>query len=144
MVRSFDRAISTKSVVLYAQVGDLSAPFKRLPAHVWPLLMVADWASGKAIAPDGTVYWSIHADRQFVAAKDHSRRQAVSDMDDFVRKYIDGEKAAKRRPTMSGCEKEAKKAGINGHRDHLRNTFKDIQKSAGHEVKAGRPGYSPK
>jgi hypothetical protein len=60
MVRSFDRAISTKSVVLYAQVGDLSARFKRLPAHVWPLLEVADWANGVAVAPDRTAYWSIH------------------------------------------------------------------------------------
>jgi hypothetical protein len=63
MVRSFDRAISTKSVVLYAQVGDLSGPFKRLPAHVWPLLKVADWANGVAVAPDGTAYWSIHVQR---------------------------------------------------------------------------------
>jgi hypothetical protein len=60
IVRSFDRAISTKSVVIYAQAGDLSAPFKRLPAHVWPLLEVADWANGVAVAPDGTAYWSIH------------------------------------------------------------------------------------
>jgi hypothetical protein len=60
MVRSLDRAISTKSVVLYAQVGDLSASFKRLPPHVWPLLEVADWSNGVAVAPDGTAYWSIH------------------------------------------------------------------------------------
>jgi hypothetical protein len=139
MVRSFDRAISTKSVVLYARVGDLSAPFKQLAADVWPLLDVADWENGVAIAADGTVYWSIHADRQSAEAKAHSRRQAGWKIDHFVKKYIDGEKAAGRVPTLMGCEKEAKKAGIRGHRGRIRDAFK----SAGVVVKVGRPGNSP-
>jgi hypothetical protein len=143
MLTAFARATSTKAVMLYAQVGAISAPFKRLPAHVWGLLEVADWESGAAIAPDNTVYWSIHADRQSAEAKPHSRPQAGSKIADFVKKYIDGEKAAGQVPTMIGCEKAAKKADIRGHRDRIRDAFREIQRSAGFKVKVGRPGHSP-
>jgi hypothetical protein len=60
MLRAFDRAVSAEAVMLYARMQAASAPFERLPADVWPVLNVADWQNGVAIAPDRTAYWSIH------------------------------------------------------------------------------------
>ena len=50
MVRGFDRAVSTNAIVLYGRLGAVSADFRRLPADVWPLLEVADWENGVAVA----------------------------------------------------------------------------------------------
>jgi hypothetical protein len=60
MLRAFDRAVSIKSIVLNARIQSVAAPFERLPADVWPVLEVLDWENGVAVAPDGSVYWSIH------------------------------------------------------------------------------------
>lgn len=61
MSRAFDRAIAAKRVVLYARVGSTGSAFDQLPADVWPNLKVVDWQNAVAVAPDGLVYWSIHA-----------------------------------------------------------------------------------
>jgi hypothetical protein len=60
MVRDFDRAVSSGVVVLYARPQSVLADFEQLPADAWPLLEVADWQNGVAVAPDGSTYWSIH------------------------------------------------------------------------------------
>jgi hypothetical protein len=60
MLRAFDRAVASGAAVLYARRQSVSADFQRLPADVWPLLEVADWQNGVAVAPDTDVYWSIH------------------------------------------------------------------------------------
>ena len=59
-LRTFDRAVSSGSIVLHARPHRVSARFKRLPADAWAVLEVSDWQNGVAIAPDGTSYWSIH------------------------------------------------------------------------------------
>jgi hypothetical protein len=61
MVRAFDRAVASGAVLLYARPQSASGDFRRLPADVWPLLEVADWQNGVAVAPDSSVYRSIHA-----------------------------------------------------------------------------------
>jgi hypothetical protein len=58
---TFDRKVSRQIVSLYSR-PDLKSPFAPLPPDVWRYLDV-DWKSGKAIAPDGTVFWSIHVQR---------------------------------------------------------------------------------
>lgn len=63
MLRSFDRAVATNRVALYARIDRVAAPFDRLPSDIWPLLDVNDWQNGVAIAPDATAYWSIHGSR---------------------------------------------------------------------------------
>jgi hypothetical protein len=63
MIRSFDRAVSTKTIALYGRSGAVSADFRPLPADMWLLFEVADWENGVAVGPDGTVYWSIHAEQ---------------------------------------------------------------------------------
>jgi hypothetical protein len=144
LISAFDRAVSTEAVALYAQVETLSAPFVRVAAHVWPVLTIIDWQNGMAVDPDGTKYRSIYAARQSLAAPGLTKRHTGLDIDAFVNKYITDEKAAERRPTLSGCEKAAKAAGIRGYRQRLRNTFKATQNSAGVEVKRGRHSKSPK
>jgi hypothetical protein len=63
MLRAFDRAVSTKAVLLYARVQKTTAPLELIPVDIWPLLHVADWEKGVAVAPDGTAYWSIQAEQ---------------------------------------------------------------------------------
>ena len=36
MLRAFDRAVSTKAIVLYARRETVSADFEQLPSDVWP------------------------------------------------------------------------------------------------------------
>lgn len=60
MLGMFDRSVSIGSLVLYARPDSITADFERLPADTWPLLDVIDWQNGVAVAPDRTVYWSIH------------------------------------------------------------------------------------
>jgi hypothetical protein len=54
----------------------------------------------------------------------------------FVASYIKGEQAAGRRPTLSGLEAAAKKAGLRGGRQYLRAAF---HQSPRVEVRRGRP-----
>jgi hypothetical protein len=54
----------------------------------------------------------------------------------FVAIYISGEQAAGRRPTLTGLEAAAKKAGLCGGREHLRAAF---HQSPRVEVRRGRP-----
>jgi hypothetical protein len=61
MLTAFDRAVSNRMVLLYGRPQNILANFKRLPADAWPLLDVKNWETGVAVAPDGTAYWSIHA-----------------------------------------------------------------------------------
>ena len=63
MLRAFDRAVSTKAVLLYARVQKTTAPLEAIPVDVWPLLEVVDWEKGIAVAPEGTKYWSIQAEQ---------------------------------------------------------------------------------
>jgi hypothetical protein len=65
LLRTFDQAVSSGSIILHARPHRVSARFKRLPADVWPVLEVSDWQNGVAIAPDGTSYWSVHAEPAF-------------------------------------------------------------------------------
>jgi hypothetical protein len=60
MLRAFDRAVSAGAIVLFARKHAVSAHFERLPKDVWPLLEIVDWQNGVAVAPERTVYWSIH------------------------------------------------------------------------------------
>jgi hypothetical protein len=59
MLRTFDRAVLAGTVVLYARSPTITDDFVGLPATAWAVLTVIDWANGTAIAPDGTVYWSL-------------------------------------------------------------------------------------
>jgi hypothetical protein len=61
ILTAFDRAVSDRTVLLYGRPQNILANFKRLPADAWPLLDVKSWEAGLAVAPDGTAYWSIHA-----------------------------------------------------------------------------------
>jgi hypothetical protein len=61
MLRPFTKAVSTRAVVLYGR-PNISASFEILATDVWPRLTIVDWDKGDAAAPDGTHYWSIHAD----------------------------------------------------------------------------------
>jgi hypothetical protein len=54
----------------------------------------------------------------------------------FVASYLNGEQAAGRRPTLSGLEAAAKKAGLRGGRENLRAAFR---RSPRVEVRRGRP-----
>jgi hypothetical protein len=64
MLRAFDHAVSTGAIRLYARRQAVSAGYEQFPNDVWPLLEVADWQNGVAIAPDGTTYWSFTFSRQ--------------------------------------------------------------------------------
>jgi hypothetical protein len=75
MLRAFDRAVSTGAVVLYARRQTVSADFEQLPTDVWPLLEVADWQNGAAVAPDGTTYWSIHVQQSTVGVKSSGEKR---------------------------------------------------------------------
>jgi hypothetical protein len=144
MLRDFDRAVSTGAALLYARTPGVSAPFRRLPADVWQLLEVSDWHSGTAIAPDSVAFWSIHASGQLATVSNPTKRHTTPDIDNFVRQYVAEENAAGRYPTSRGCERAATEAGIRGHRDRLRDTFKEIQQSAGLDVRRGRRPNSPR
>jgi hypothetical protein len=54
----------------------------------------------------------------------------------FVTKYLDGEQAAGRRPTIAGLEAAAKQTGMSGGREHLRTAYR---RSPRVEVRRGRP-----
>jgi hypothetical protein len=56
---AFDNSISKRQIVVFARCP-VSKPFKQLPPDVWISLKVTDWRKGVAVAPDGTVYSSIH------------------------------------------------------------------------------------
>jgi hypothetical protein len=71
MLPAFDRAIATETIALYARSHIASPHFQRLPAHVWPLLKVADWNQGVAMAIDNTAFWAIHA--ELIATSDQLR-----------------------------------------------------------------------
>jgi hypothetical protein len=89
MLRAFDRAVSTRAVALYARTQSVSAEFEQLPADVWPLLEVADWQNGVAVAPDGTTYWSIHVQPSTVRSSGERRgRKQKIDWDGFVRSKV--------------------------------------------------------
>jgi hypothetical protein len=69
MLRAFDRAVSAGSVVLYARTPTIADDFMRMPATAWPILAErVDWQSGTAVAPDGTVYWSLMGDQPHTMA----------------------------------------------------------------------------
>jgi len=91
MLRAFDRAVSTRAVALYARTQSVSAGFEQLPADVWPLLEVADWQNGVAVAPDGTTYWSIHAQPSTVKVRSSGERRGRKqkiDWDGFVKSRV--------------------------------------------------------
>jgi hypothetical protein len=82
MLRAFDRALSAGAIVLFARKDAVSAHFERLPKDVWPLLEIVDWQNGMAVAPERTVYWSIHVQRSTVGVKSSSgKRGRKSKMD---------------------------------------------------------------
>jgi hypothetical protein len=54
----------------------------------------------------------------------------------FVAKFADGEKKAGRRPTLKGLEAAARKAGLRGGRQYLRDAF---HRAPDVVVKEGRP-----
>jgi hypothetical protein len=54
----------------------------------------------------------------------------------FVASYINGEQATGRRPTLSGLEAAAQKAGLRGGREYLRAAFRQSPRV---EVRRGRP-----
>jgi hypothetical protein len=56
----------------------------------------------------------------------------------FVTRYIDGEHAAGRSPTLVGLEAAAREAEMRGGREHLRAAFRRSQ-----EVRRGRPPKAP-
>ena len=75
MLRAFDRAVSAGAIVLFARKHAVSAHFERLPKDVWPLLEIVDWQNGVAVAPERTVYWSIHLQRSTVRVKSSSGKR---------------------------------------------------------------------
>jgi hypothetical protein len=140
MVRALSSVIARGEAVLYARTA-ISAPLERVPADVCHLLKVADWRNGVAVAPDGTQYWSIHVgpSASKAAAKGApKKRHSRSDIDTFIRKYIDDEKKANRSPTSTGCEMAWANAGHRGDRERLRGRYKEIQETAGCKVSPGR------
>ena len=62
MVVAFGRAVSEGAMKVYARLQSVTAPLKQLPPDVWPYLVVTDWQSGVADAPDSCRYWSIHVE----------------------------------------------------------------------------------
>jgi hypothetical protein len=68
MLRSFDRAVSSTLVKLFARVERPMAPFEQVPADAWPVLDIIDWQNGIAIDPHETLYYSIHAKGSIVPA----------------------------------------------------------------------------
>jgi hypothetical protein len=68
MLPAFNCAVSIGAAVLYARPETKEAPFQRLRAGVWPLLKVVDWQNGMAVAPDGSMYRSIHVHRSATAS----------------------------------------------------------------------------
>ena len=61
MLRTFDRAILARRVMLSARIQSPSAPFADLPADIWPVLTVVDWENGIARDPQGDLYYSLRA-----------------------------------------------------------------------------------
>jgi hypothetical protein len=61
MLRAFDRAIAARRVLLFARIETAWAPFRQLPADLWPSLDVLDWQIGLAGDPGGGLYYAIHA-----------------------------------------------------------------------------------
>jgi len=61
--RIFNDQISTGEYLLYARVGNESAPFKQLNPAIGRHLEITDWENGAAVAPDGTKYFEIHVQR---------------------------------------------------------------------------------
>ena len=91
MVRAFDRAVSSGVVLLYARRQSVSADFEQLPADAWPLLEVADWQNGVAVAPDGTTYWSIHVQPSTVGVKSSGEKRGARqkmDWDGVVKQKV--------------------------------------------------------
>jgi hypothetical protein len=143
MLRSFDRAASIGAVVLYARTRTVAADFERLPAHVWALLEIADWQNGVAVAPDGTAYWSIHAQRSEVDVPSTHAPATSNAPASPVLKRARGRKPQKRkmveqamrsdiregRLTLAGLQKMLEKelAGTYGvSRDTVRKALKQV------------------
>jgi len=75
MLREFDRAIAANEIVLYARVGSAIAPFIALPSDVWRMLTILDWQNAVARDPEGTLFYSVHAQQARLAvstARDES------------------------------------------------------------------------
>jgi hypothetical protein len=81
ILRTFDRAVLSGSIVLHARPHRASARFKRLPADVWPVLQVLDWQNGVAVAPEGTAYWSIHVQPAAIATRLTDETPNMGDME---------------------------------------------------------------
>jgi hypothetical protein len=91
MLRAFDRAVSAGAIVLFARKHAVSAHFERLPKDVWPLLEIVDWQNGVAVAPERTVYWSIHVQRSTVGVKSSSGKRGRNrkvDWDGVVKRQV--------------------------------------------------------
>lgn len=61
MRRSFDRAVAANRLGLLGRIGSATSGPEQLPADLWPLLEVVDWAHGLAVDPSGVAYWSVQA-----------------------------------------------------------------------------------
>jgi hypothetical protein len=73
MLPAFGRAVSVGGVALYARMQSPSAPLKRLPADIWPILDVLDWQYGIARDLEGAIYYSVHAVSTFPATSPKQR-----------------------------------------------------------------------
>jgi hypothetical protein len=78
----------------------------------------------------------LEVERDHSAAQTNPPRVTRKNADRFAAEYINGEKAARRRPTLAGFEAAARNAGLRGGREILRDAFR---RSPDAIVMEGRP-----
>jgi hypothetical protein len=86
LLPAFAEAVTGGAVVVYARPHSLLAPFAQFPRDLWPVTRVVDWPNGTAFGPDGSVYYSLHVQRELPATS-VVQRQNLSNLE---AKYFDG------------------------------------------------------
>jgi hypothetical protein len=96
-----DWGIPTGKIVVFARCP-ITASFRQLQPDVWAALKVTNWEEGVAVAPDGTVYSSIHfraVDRESSGPLRKATRDEVSD--EIAATYDEAEAKKTKPPNLS-------------------------------------------